>query len=136
MTLRRGHFLSASCAAAFAAAAAPSCAWARGLGGGEDFQVSLSRIVLAFLICIAVAVLAILLIRQRAGKGDLQALFSRVELRQRAIQVVETRRVSQHGDICLVRHAGREYLLVVLAGHTHVLNERDIDIASQREASA
>lgn len=107
-------------------ALAPGMASAAGrrLGGGGDVDVSLGRIVVAFVICIIVAVLAILLIRQRGGKIDLTHLFARLEPRARAIQVVETRRLNPHSDICLVRHDDREYLLVLQAGATHVLRER------------
>jgi hypothetical protein len=93
------------------------------LGGGGDLGVSLGRIVAALLICTAVAILAALLLRQRSGKIDLRTLLSRVELRQREIQVVETRRLSLHADICLLRHGGREYLLLLMAGDARVLNE-------------
>lgn len=93
------------------------------LGGGQPLDVSLGRIVIALLIAIIVAVLAILLIRQRSGKIDLAALFARVELKSRAIHVVETRRLSPHADICLVRHDDREYLLLLLAGRAQVLRD-------------
>ena len=95
-----------------------------GLGGGEALGVSLGRVVTALIICVAIAFLAALLIRQRAGKGDLSGVFARMDPRARAIQVVETRRLSAHADICLVRHEGREYLLLLLAGHGSVLRER------------
>lgn len=109
--------------ALLALAATPAMAGAGRLGGGGDLGLSLGRIVLALLASLIVAVLAILLIRQRAGKGDLAAVLSRFELRQRAIEVVETRRLSPHADICLVRHAGREYLLLLQSGSAQVLRE-------------
>ena len=104
-------------------AAAPAAA--RGLGGGESLGVSLGRIVGALVICIVLAVFAVLLLRQRSGKIDLRALFGRIELRQRAIQVLETRRLSPHGDVCLLRHAGRDYLIVLVAGDCRVLRESE-----------
>ncbi|MEA3015966.1 MAG: hypothetical protein QOI38_688 [Sphingomonadales bacterium] len=107
------------------AQAAPLFAARPGLGGGEDLGVSLGRIVGALLICTAVAALAILLIRQRSGRIDLRAMFARIELRQRPIQVVETRRLSAHADICLLRHEGRDYLLLLTAGRSQVLHESD-----------
>ena len=106
---------------------------ARGLGGGEALNVSLGRTVAALTICIVVAVFAVLLLRQRSGRLDLRALFNRIELRQRAVQVVETRRLSPHGDVCLLRHDGREYLVVLVAGDCRVL--REIDIAPAENAS-
>lgn len=105
------------------AVAGPACASVGRLGGGQQLDVSLGRIVIALVIAIIVAVLAILLIRQRSGKIDIAAFFARVELKPRAIQVVETRRLSPHADICLVRHDDREYLLVLLAGRAQVLRD-------------
>lgn len=105
---------------ASAAAAAPH------LGGGGDVDVSLGRIVIAFAICVIIAALAILFIRQRGGKIDLAHVLARIEPRPRAIEVLETRRLNPNSDICLVRHQEREYLLVLQQGSTQVLRERDI----------
>ena len=96
------------------------------LGGGGELGVSLGRVVAALLICIMVAALAALLIRQRTGHRDLGRLFSRLELRTRAIEVLETRRLSAHADICLVRHAGKAYLLLLMAGAAQVLSETSL----------
>ena len=106
-------------------AATPALAGGAGLGGGGDLGVSLGRVVGALLVCIMVAILAALLIRQRSGRTDLRAIFSRLEMRPRAVKVVETRRLSAHADICLVRHAGREYLLLLMAGSARILSEAD-----------
>lgn len=104
----------------------PLLAASPGLGGGEELGVSLGRIVTALIICVIVAVLAVLLIRQRSGKVDLAGLFGRIEMRPRAVHVVETRRLSVHADICLLRHDGREYLLLLMAGACQVLREHDV----------
>lgn len=93
------------------------------LGGGGSLDVSLGRIIASLVICIIVAVLAILLIRQRGGRGDLAAMFARLQPQARAIEVIETRRLNPHADICLVRHAGRDYLLVLQAGSMQVLRD-------------
>ena len=114
------------CAGAAWLAASPALAGAGRLGGGQPLEVSLGRIVSALVICIIIAVLAVLLIRQRAGKVDLHALFGRFQVRPRAIEVVETRRLSPHADICVVRHAGREYLLLLLAGNARILREEPV----------
>jgi flagellar biogenesis protein FliO len=111
-------------AIAWVAAAANARAAAPGLGGGEALGVSLGRVVTALIICLMIAVLAALLIRQRAGKGDLPALMARLNTASREIQVVETRRLSPHADICIVRHDDREYLLLLQSGHGSVLRER------------
>jgi hypothetical protein len=101
----------------------PALASTHRLGGGGDIGVSLGRIVAALLICIIVAVLAALFLRQRAGHQDLARLFTRFDLRTRAIEVVETRRLSPHADICLVRHDGKDYLLLLMAGAAQVLSQ-------------
>ena len=94
------------------------------LGGGTGVDVPVGRIIVAFLICIAIAVLAILLIRQRMGKGDLAGWLRRVGPRAGVIEVVEVRRLSMHAEIGVVRHDGREFLLLVQAGSSQVLRER------------
>ncbi|MFA6114574.1 MAG: hypothetical protein WC729_11295 [Sphingomonas sp.] len=96
------------------------------LGGGGAIDVSLGRIVISFVICIIIAALAILLIRQRSGRNDLAGFFARMEPRAREIQIVETRRLSPHADICLVRQGGREYLLVLQQGGTQVLRDQAV----------
>jgi hypothetical protein len=131
MTMRPGP-AAIFCAGAALFASAPALAGGGRLGGGQPLEVSLGRIVAALVICIIVAVLAALLIRQRAGKVDLYALFGRLQSRPRAIEVVETRRLSPHADICVVRHSGREYLLLLLAGNARVLREEPV--AGQAEA--
>jgi flagellar biogenesis protein FliO len=93
------------------------------LGGGGALDISLGRIIASLVICIIIAVLAILLIRQRGGRGDLAAMFARLQPQARAIKVVETRRLSPHADICLVRHDGRDYLLVLQQGSMQVLRD-------------
>jgi len=95
------------------------------LGGGGDVDVSLGRIVASLVVCVIIAALAILLLRQRSGKIDLRGFLARIEPGARAIEVVETRRLSPHADACVLRHAGREYLLVLQQGTAHVLSDRE-----------
>jgi len=123
-----------SAAATAAAVLMSSRAAGAGLGGGEPLQISLGRIVAALVMSIIVAALAILLIRQRSGKFDLAAWLGRLEVRQRVIRVVETRRLSQHADLCLVRHGGREFLLLLMAGDARVLSEHEAEPAAVSEA--
>jgi hypothetical protein len=122
-----------ACAALLAAA--PALATGGRLGGGQPLEVSLGRIVSALVICIIIAVLAALLIRQRSGKIDLYALFGRLQSRPRAIEVVETRRLSPNADICVVRHSGREYLLLLLAGNARILSEQVVAQQPETEAA-
>jgi hypothetical protein len=102
------------------------------LSSGHAPDVSIVRILAALLFSLIVAAAAILLIRQRGGKVDLGGLVARFETRRRAIHVVETRRLSPHADICIVRHGGSEYLLLLMAGDARVLSERaDADSPSE-----
>ena len=122
---------------AFAAsclAAAPAIAATGRLGGGEPLGVSLGRVVGALIVCIVVAVLAALLIRQRSGRMDLPALFARLTPRAQIIEVVETRRLSPHADLCVVRHGEHEYLLLLLAGAAQVLSDKAVPAAPETEA--
>ncbi len=122
MTFGRGLVRSSATAVAVVQPwlLAPASA-AGGLGGGEPLEVSLGRIVAALLISLIVAGLAVFAIRQRGGRIDLGRL--RLPARAASIEVVETRRVSQHADICLIRHRGNEYLLLLMAGDARVLSE-------------
>lgn len=123
------------CAGAALLAASPALAGGGRLGGGQPLEVSLGRIVSALVICIIVAVLAVLLIRQRGGKIDLRDFLGRFQAKPRAVEVVETRRLSQNADLCVVRHGGREYLLLLLAGDARILSERAVEDRMEAEAS-
>ena len=128
---------AAAATTAFVAAGPAAAAAAGRLGGGEALGVSLGRIVLALIICLVIAVFAILLLRQKSGRTDLRALFARFEMKPRLIDVVETRRLSPHADICVVRHGGREYLLLLLAGAARILSEEPVGAAaSEAEANS
>ena len=123
--MKRPSLVLGGAAAAFAVSlASPALATARqGLGGGDALGVSLARIVAALAVCLIVAVLAILLLRQRSGKTDLARFFAPMTSARRSIEVVETRRLSPHADICVVRHNRQEYLLLLLAGAATILSQ-------------
>lgn len=112
--------------AALQAVASAAQSHAGRLGGGGAVDISLGRIIISFLICVIIAALAILLIRQRSGRIDLASLFARMEPRKREIEVVETRRLSPHADLCVVRQGGREYLLVLQQASAQVLRDQAI----------
>jgi Na+/citrate or Na+/malate symporter len=119
-----------------ALAASWSCAaWANAgrLGRGASPDVSIGRILAALVICVIVAILAALLLRQRGRGIDLKGLFGRLEMARRAIQVVETRRISQHADISIIRSGGKEYLLLLQAGSAQVLNETELPAPGETE---
>ena len=96
------------------------------LGGGSAIDIPVGRIVVAFLICVAIAFLAILLIRQRMGRGDLGGWLRRMSARSSAIDIVEVRRLSVQSEIGLVRHDGREYLLLLQGNSSRVLREQEV----------
>ena len=89
-------------------------------GGGGDVSVSIWRILAALVICTLVAVAAVLVIRKR-GIGSGKPLLAGLPRRVRQIDVVETRRLSAHADISLVRQGGHEYLILLFAGGSRVL---------------
>ena len=106
-----------------AAAGDATNAAARLGGGGVDIPVG--RILISLIACLMIAALAILFLRQKGGK-DLRLTLGRLAPRRGEIDVVEVRRLSLHGDVCLFRHDGREYLVLVQAGDSRVLRERDL----------
>lgn len=103
---------------------------AQQLGRGEDIGVSIWRVLGALLFCLLLAFAAIAVIRRKGGgRIDLAALTTqwraRAERPRRRIEVLESRRLSQHADICLVRHDEREYLLLLSASQMQTLSEGD-----------
>jgi hypothetical protein len=93
--------------------------------GGGGVEIPVVRIVMSLIACLIIAALAILFLRQRSGR-PLRFDFAALKARGGLIDVVEVRRLSLHGDVCVVRHDGREYLLLVQAGDSRVLREREI----------
>lgn len=87
------------------------------LGGGAALDVSLTRIVVALLVCLALAVLAAVLVKRGGGRLTLP---NRAE---RRIAVIESRRISPHADLCLLRCDGREYMILSSATGQQVLRE-------------
>lgn len=109
-------------ALALLGAAAPAVA----LGGGAAADIPALRVLAALALCVIIAVLAVLMLRQRSGKVRLDGLLPRLDLARRAIEIVETRRLGPHAYICLVRHDRLEYLLLLQAGSAQVLRQREM----------
>jgi hypothetical protein len=108
--------------------ASPAMAQAR-LGGGGSLDLSLTRIGMALILCLMLAALAVLLIKRSGGRVDLSAIRRRLAStlpQQRRIDVIESRRVSLHADICLVRCDSREYLILCAPQQQTVLRETDV----------
>lgn len=122
--------------AVLAAASGAASAEAAGrLGGGAALDISPWRILAALILCIIIAMLAAVMLRQRGGRFAPGALLPRLDLGRRTIEVVETRRLSPHADLCVVRHGGREYLLLLLAGDARVLRESAVAPALDEESA-
>jgi hypothetical protein len=104
--------------------AGPALAGPRRLGGGGGgVDISLTRIITALLLGTMLAVLAALLIRRAGGRLDLKGLrhlFAKLPSARR-IQVIESRRVSQHVDLCLVRCDGEEFLILASAQQQQIV---------------
>lgn len=108
------------------AAASPALAQAGRLGGGGSVDVSLTRIITALILCLMLAALAALLLKRSGGKIDvpaLRGLFAQMPVAPRRIQVIETRRVSQYADVCLLRCDGRDYLILSAQQQQTVLRD-------------
>lgn len=112
-------------------AAAPAIARAGRLGGGSGgVDVSLTRIVTALILCLMLAALAALLLKHRGGRFDLGALrgfVGQMPGTARRIDVIETRRISQYADVCLLRCDGRDYLILCAEHQQTVLREGPAD---------
>lgn len=112
------------CALAAGLIVYPTMASAQQLAGGAGFEVSLVRVFAALLVCIAAAFAVILLIRSRGGKArgfrNLASAFGRTG----RIELIESRRLSPHADLCLFRCDETEYLVLCSAGHAQVLETK------------
>lgn len=106
-------------------AAASSAARAQQLGGDASADVSFVRVFLALVICLILAALAILLVRQRLG-GRGAPLLPRLTARQGRVAVVETRRLSPQAELALVEFDSTEFLLLIAPGGPLVLKERPV----------
>jgi len=96
---------------------------AQRLGGGTSPEVSLVRVFLALLVCLIVASLAILLVRQRLRGGRLP-IFTRLASTSGRIRLLESRRIAPQTDLCLVEVDGAEHLLLIAPGGTLPLDHR------------
>lgn len=84
-------------------------------GGGAAIEIPWLRIVGALLLCSAVAWAAVLWLRRGGGWRGVRRLAARIE-------VVESRRINQYGEVSLVRVQGREYAILSSAQQQRVLS--------------
>lgn len=99
--------------------------FAQRLGGGSASEVSVVRVVGALILCLFVAVLAILFLRHRQGKGFPPA-FGKLIRTHPEIDVREVRRLTVQHSVGLIRHDDREYLLLLSPGDSLLLRERAV----------
>lgn len=105
----------------------PTSALARQLGTGAAPEISLIRIGLALLVCIALAIGAAVGLRRWKVGGrplGLGALASRLKPAGR-IELIEVRRISLHAELCLLSCHEREFLVVCGPSGIQLLSERD-----------
>lgn len=86
------------------------------------------RIIFALILCLAVAVSAILFIRNAKGRRMPVALFAR-SLRagsEKQIEIVETRRASEQGQLCLFHYCDDAYLVLITQNGGTLLDKRSL----------
>jgi hypothetical protein len=104
------------------------------LGGGGDLSISVWRIIGALILCTIVALVAVLAVRRRITGGKGRWWPGPLPRRVRHVEVVETRRLSPHADISLVREGGREYLLLLFAGGSQLLREGPVGAPADHQS--
>lgn len=127
-----------ACCLAYMFSASAAFAQPGRLGGGGSLNLSLTRIVMSLLLCLMLAALAAFALKRSGGRIDLKrvrGLLANLPA-QRRIDVVETRRVSQFADICLLRCDGREYLILCAQQQQLVLRDAECAAAIESEGDA
>ena len=114
-----------------AASLAAHPALAAQLGTANAPMVPWGRIAFALLFCLTLAALAILALRHHRARLRLPRFGDRLPglppMPRRQIEVIETRRISQHGDVCLLQCRGRSYLIALGHGHALLLERQPLD---------
>lgn len=107
--------------------ATPALAAGGRLGGGAALDVSVTRIISAFLLCAMLAAVTAVLLKRGGGRIDFAGLRTLGQApAPRRIVLIETRRMSQHADICLLRCDGRDYLILSSQSAQTVLRETEV----------
>lgn len=115
--------------AAIAALFWSKCAFASAakLGGGGGLDLSLTRVVLSLLLCLGIAISGIVLLKRngaRVNAGALRGLLAKGLPVEPRVRVIESRRISAHADLCLVRCDDVEYVILCSAQQQQVLREQ------------
>lgn len=109
--------------------ASPVAASAGRLGGGSSPDISLIRILAALVLCALVAFAAVAIMKARSGQPlrfSIDNWRSITVAAPRRVEIVETRRLSLHADVCLMRCDGQEYLLACGPGGVVVLDTKAV----------
>jgi hypothetical protein len=117
----------------FSAALWPMTAQAQTLGGGSDFELPLLRLVLGLLLCVIVAIGAALMLKRFMHGGAAPQIGKWSDLvrpPQRRVRVLETHRLSPHGDVCVLTCKGREYLIVLSPAGATVIRETEAEVSA------
>jgi hypothetical protein len=100
------------------------------LGTASAPQVPWARIVLALLFCLALAAAAILVLQHHRGWLRFAPFGTRLprmaHMPRRRIEVIETRRISPHGDVCLLHCQGQSYLVALGPGQALLLDRQPL----------
>lgn len=116
--------------------AAPAFASGSRLGGGGALDLSLTRIVISLLLCLAIAASVILILKRngrRANVAGLRALLSKGLPSDQRIMVIESRRISAHADLCLVRCDDVDYVILSSAQQQQLLRQTPVARTSGAE---
>lgn len=115
-------------------------ATAQTLGQGEATGISLWRVVGALLLCVLVAFLGGLALQWkmtgRIGLSNLQRM-GRYRSSRR-LRLIETMRLNQHVDLCLVYCDGRELLIAASGEGAQILERKrpsSLDAAAEADGS-
>ena len=121
--------------AALGALIAPAPLAAQQLGGGGSPDVSIVRIVGALILCLVMALLAILYLKHRAG-GRTPLFLRRLVHAEPLIDVCEVRRLTVQHSVSLIRFRGDEYLLLLTPGDGQVLSKEKVEPHASEGASS
>jgi len=86
------------------------------LGGGDDVEVSLWRVIAGVAVVLIFGVAALVF-----GKARVDALRLWTPAASRRVRVIETVRISPQSSLCLAAFDGREYLIALTPGSATVV---------------
>jgi flagellar biogenesis protein FliO len=96
------------------------------VAGVQSAEISVGRVFAALLLCLFVAVAVIVMIKVRPGaKPSLSLQDFRMRFRKPSteLKLIESRRISAHADICLLKYHENEYLVACGPGHIVLIDK-------------